>query len=185
MHDIVNRSTHWHEPSGDTRAGLGKFARPKTPYDLFMESQDIPIFRGVGISKVQNLPLKPWQRRGGQGTFIQLHGTEGKWGCFLVEVPGAGALHPDRHLYEEIYYVVEGRGSTEVWLENEKKRHVFEWQQGSLFSIPVNAFYRIVNARSAPALLLAGNTAPNLLNLINNVGVIFDCPYKFTDRFSD
>ena len=100
-------------------------------------------------------------------------------------MPSAGALNPERHLYEEIYYVVEGRGSTEVWLEDEKKRHAFEWQQGSLFSIPVNAWYRIVNARSAPALLLSGNTAPNLLNLINNVGVIFDCPYQFTDRFSD
>jgi quercetin dioxygenase-like cupin family protein len=185
MHDIVDRRTHWHEPSGDTRAGFGKFNRPKSPYDLFMESEGIPIFRGIGISKVQNLPLKPWKRRGGQGSFIQLHGTEGRWGCFIVEVPGAGALNPERHLYEEIYYVVEGRGSTEVWLADEKKRHVFEWQQGSLFSIPVNAWYRIVNARSAPALLLAGNTAPNLLNLINNVGAIFNCPYQFTDRYSD
>ena len=35
-----------------------------------------------------------------------------------------------------------------------------------------------------PALLLAGTTAPNLMNLINNVGAIFDCPYQFRDRFS-
>ena len=73
--------------------------------------------------------------------------------------------------------MVEGRGSTEVWLDGDTKRHVFEWQKGSLFSIPVNAMHRIVNASSAPALLLAGTTAPNLMNLINNVGAIFDCPY--------
>jgi hypothetical protein len=36
----------------------------------------------------------------------------------------------------------------------------------------------------APALLLAGTTAPNLMNLINNVGAIFDSPYQFRDRFS-
>ena len=29
----------------------------------------------------------------GRGTYIQLHGTEGKWGCYVVEVPGAGALN--------------------------------------------------------------------------------------------
>jgi hypothetical protein len=61
---------------------------------------------------------------------------------------------------------------------------VFEWQKGSLFSIPVNAWHRIVNASSAPALLLGGTTAPNLLNLINNVDVLFNCPYEFRDRFS-
>ena len=91
----------------------------------------------------------------------------------VVEVPGAGALNPEKHIYEEIYFVVEGRGSTEVWLDGEAKRHVFEWQKGSLFSIPVNAMHRIVNAGSAPALLLAGTTAPNLMNLINNAGIFF------------
>ena len=80
--------------------------------------------------------------------------------------------------------MVEGRGTTEVWLDNDSKRHVFEWQKGSLFSIPVNAWHRIVNASSAPALLLAGTTAPNLMNLINNVDVMFNCPYEFRDRFS-
>jgi mannose-6-phosphate isomerase-like protein (cupin superfamily) len=182
MHDVPG--SHWHEPTAGKRAGFGKFGRPKTPYDLFIESEGIPIFRDIGISKVQNLPLAPWKRTGGRGTYIQLYGTEGKWGAYLVEVPGAGALNAEKHLYEEVYYVVEGRGSTEVWLDNDSKKHVFEWQAGSMFSIPVNAWHRIVNASSAPALLLAGTTAPNLMNLINNVGAIFDCPYQFRDRFS-
>ena len=80
--------------------------------------------------------------------------------------------------------MVEGRGSTEVWLDGDNRRHVFEWQAGSLFSIPVNAWHRIVNASSSPALLLGGTTAPNLMNLINNVDAIFNCPFEFRDRFS-
>ena len=102
MHELTGR-THWHEPTGINRAGFGEFGRPKTPYDLFMESEGIPIFRDIGVSKVQNLPLAPWKRLGGKGTYIQLHGTEGKWGCYVVEVPGAGALNAEKHLYEEIY----------------------------------------------------------------------------------
>jgi quercetin dioxygenase-like cupin family protein len=149
-----------------------------------MDSEGIPVFRGIGVRRVQDLPMAPWKRLGGRGSYIQLHGTEGKWGCYVVEVPGAGALKAEKHLYEEIYYVVEGRGSTEVWLEKDKKRHIFEWQKGSLFSIPVNAWHRIVNASSSPALLLGGTTAPNLMNLLNNTGAIFDCPYEFRDRFS-
>jgi quercetin dioxygenase-like cupin family protein len=149
-----------------------------------MEQEGIPIFRDIGVSKVQNLPLAPWRRMGGRGTYIQLYGTEGKWGCYVVEIPGAGALNPEKHLYEELFYVVEGRGTTEVWLDGDNKRHVFEWQQGSLFSIPVNAWHRIVNASSSPALLLGGTTAPNLMNLVNNTEAIFNCPIAFRDRFS-
>ena len=102
MHDVPGQ-VHWHEPTGGKRAGFGKFGRPKTPYDSFMESEGIPVFRDIGVSKVQNLPLAPWKRTGGRGTYIQLYGTEGKWGCYVVEVPGAGALNPEKHLYEEIY----------------------------------------------------------------------------------
>jgi mannose-6-phosphate isomerase-like protein (cupin superfamily) len=149
-----------------------------------MEAEGIPVFRGIGVSKVQDLPMQPWKRMGGRGHFIQLYGTEGKWGCYVVEVPGAGALHPEKHMYEEIYLVVEGRGSTEVWLEGDKKRHVFEWQPGSLFSIPLNAMHRIVNATSSPAILLGGTTAPNTMNVYNDPAWVFNSPHVFRDRFS-
>ncbi|HUB96274.1 MAG TPA: cupin domain-containing protein [Stellaceae bacterium] len=182
-HDVPGQ-VHWHEPHGGKKAGYGKFGRPATPYDKFMEAEGIPVVREIGVSKVQNLPLQPWRRLGGRGTYIQLLGTEGKWGCYVVEVPARGALNAERHLYEEIYYVVEGRGSTEVWLEGDRKRHMFEWQQGSLFSIPLNAWHRIVNATSSPALLLGGTTAPNMINMLNGVGAVFDCPYEFRDRFN-
>ena len=145
MHDVPGQ-VHWHEPTGGKRAGFGKFGRPKTPYDIFMESEGIPVFRDIGVSKVQNLPLAPVEAHRRPRHLHPAHGTEGKWGCYLVEVPGAGALNPEKHIYEEIYFVVEGRGTTEVWLDNDNKRHVFEWQKGSLFSIPVNATHRIVNA---------------------------------------
>src|SRR5262249_61341738 len=97
MHDVPG--SHWHEPTAGKRAGFGKFGRPKTPYDLFIEQEGIPIFRDIGVSKVQNLPLAPWKRMGGRGTYIQLHGTEGKWGSYVVEVPGAGALNAEKHLF--------------------------------------------------------------------------------------
>ncbi|MCO5063542.1 MAG: cupin domain-containing protein [Rhizobiaceae bacterium] len=175
---------HWHEPAGTKKAGFGEFRKQPTPYDQFMEEEGIPVFRDLGVSSVKNLPLKPWKRKGGNGTFIQLYGTETKWGCHLVEVPAAGALHAEKHMYEEIYVVVEGRGSTEVWLEGEGRKHTFEWQQGSVFSIPINSWHRIVNATNSPALLLGGTTAPNVLNQLQSVDAVYDNPYVFRDRFS-
>ena len=92
---------------------------------------------------------------GGRGSYIQLHGTEGKWGAYVVEVPGAGALNAEKHIYEEIYLVVEGRGSTEVWLDGEATSGTCSnGRRARCSRFPVNAMHRIVNAGSAPALLL-------------------------------
>ena len=108
MHDATE---HWHEPADLSRkAGTEAFARPPQPYDVFMQEQEIPIVRDFGVNKVQDLPLRPWKRMGGRGTFIQLFGTEGRWGSYVVEVPGGGALNVERHIYEEQYPVVDGRG---------------------------------------------------------------------------
>ena len=95
-----------------------------------------------------------------------------------------GALNVERHIYEKVVLVVEGRGSTEVWNEGQTKKQTFEWQKGSLFSIPLNAFHRFVNATNSPALLLCGTTAPNMMNLFDNPNFVFNCPYNFTDRYS-
>ena len=181
MHEV--ESDHWHEPEGLKNAGIGAWKRPNTPYDNFMEAQDIPIFRGIGVKRVQDMALKPWKRMGGKGTFIQLFGTEGRWGCYVVEVPAAGALNPEKHMYEEIMVVVEGRGTTEIWADGQAKPLTFEWQRGSMFSIPLNTNHRIVNAASSPALILVASTAPNVMNLYRDTDWIFNCPVAFPSRF--
>jgi len=48
----------------------------------------------------------------------------------------------------------------------------------------INAWHRIVNATSGGALLLAGTTAPNVLNMLQNVERVFNNPFVFRDRFS-
>jgi mannose-6-phosphate isomerase-like protein (cupin superfamily) len=176
--------THWHEPAANKRAGFGDFKKQPTPYDAFMESEGVPVFRGIGLKSVTDLPLAPWKRKGGRGHYIQLLGTETKWGQYVVEVPAGGALLPEKHMFEEIYMVVEGRGTTEVWQEGDQKKHVFEWQKGSMFSVPMNAWFRLVNASSSPALLIAGNTAPNVMNMLNNVDAVFNNDFVFRDRFN-
>jgi quercetin dioxygenase-like cupin family protein len=182
-HDVHDQ-VHWHEPKAGENAGYGKFKRAPMPYDRFMEAEGIPVYRGIGVRRVQDLPLMPWKRLGGRGSYIQLYGTEGLWGCYVVEVPSGGALNIEKHLYEKNVLVVEGRGSTEIWREGDAKRRTFEWQAGSLFTIPLNASHRFVNATNAPALLLCGTTAPNMMNLVDNPHFIFNCPYNFDDRYS-
>jgi len=46
-----------------------------------------------------------------------------------------------------------------------------------MFSIPLNARHRIVNATGEPALLLAGTTAPGVLNLLGDPAAVFTSAY--------
>src|SRR3954464_3322781 len=183
MHEKTDTS-HWHEPKAGENAGLGKFGRPAMPYDKFMENEGIPVYRGIGVKRCQDLPLKPWKRLGGNGSFIQLYGTEGLWGMYVAQIPGAGALNVEKHMYEKVVLILEGRGTTEVWQDGQAKRHTFEWAKGSMFTIPLNASHRFINASSQPALMLCGTSAPNVMNLLDNMDFIFNCPYAFTDRYS-
>ena len=159
----------WREPEGSARAGWGKWKRPPSPYDVFMEQEGIPIYRGIGVLRVQDLPLAPWDRLGGRGSFVQLYGTEGIWGCYVVEIPSASALRAERHLYEEVVFVVDGRGAAEIWQQEGGRRDILEFQPGSLFTIPLNTHHRLINATSsAPVLLLVGTSAPPVFNLFTN-----------------
>jgi quercetin dioxygenase-like cupin family protein len=152
-----------------------------TFYEQFMRTQEIPIVRGIGVRDVRDLPRRPWKRLGGDATFIQLGGMN-TWSMYVIEVPAAGALKPERHIYEEEFYVVEGRGSTEVWKDG-GSRQVFEWQPGTLFSVPLNAWHRLVNATSSPALVMGFTTANAVINRFDNERFVFDNPFDFAERY--
>lgn len=158
---------------------------PGLTYEAWMEKEGIPVYEDVaGIEDVTELPRKPWARVGGLGTFIQLEGTkqEGKL-MYMAEIPGAGSLEPEKHLYDELIYIVRGRGLSEVWHQGKGKR-TFEWGEGSLFAIPLNAWHRLVNGAGEPALILAVTSAPVVMEAFRNTEFIFNCDYNFSDRYS-
>jgi quercetin dioxygenase-like cupin family protein len=123
----------------------------KAAYLRWMEEEGIPIFAGLAVEDVTELPRKPWPRMGGTGSFIQLKGSGGVTGMYVVEIPPGGALEPERHMYDELLYVLKGRGSTEVWYDGMRKQ-AFEWSEGSLFAPPLNTWHRLYNGarESAP-----------------------------------
>ena len=171
------------EPSGDQPAGRITYRPSKSLYERYMEEEGIPIFRGIGVQDTRELPLGRWERLGGRGTFLYLSGCEDVKGMFVVEVPARGALNPEKHVYDEFFLVIEGRGTTEVWRDGSGKKQVFEWQPGTLFMAPINAYHRLVNATSGPALLLAANNAPPVMNIFQSRSFVFENPYDFSERY--
>jgi gentisate 1,2-dioxygenase len=80
-------------------------------------------------------------------------------------------------------FVLKGNGATAVWTPGAKKQ-TFEWQEGSLFTIPLNAGHQLFNGDGKePALLLGFTFAPTMINLLHNEEFIFNNPFAFTDRY--
>ncbi len=117
MSDIKLQS--YEPPKGEANAGLKRWERQKSGYEIFMAEEGIPVFRGIGVSDTRELDLQPWARRNARGSFLLLDGLEGSKGMYVLELPPGGITAPEQHLYHEFFIVVEGRGVTETWREGE------------------------------------------------------------------
>lgn len=149
-------------------------------YEDWVAREGLDLIRGYVVDNVYTVPLRPWGRTGcGSAVHIQLEGTGDLNGAYVCEIPPGKQLDPQRHLYEEIVYILTGRGSTSVWYDGQARRS-FEWQRGSMFAVPLNAWYQHFNVSGAePARFLAVTTAPITLNLIRDDDFIFNNPAAF------
>ncbi|HEY7164069.1 MAG TPA: ethanolamine ammonia lyase-activating protein [Candidatus Binatia bacterium] len=152
-------------------------------YRLWQDTQKIPRIGGFYVEDIKKIEVAPWELKGGLGAFINLEGTGGINDAYVCVIPAGQKLKPQRHLYEEMVYIVEGSGATSVWLDSGKKQ-TFEWQAGSFFAIPLNAHYQHHNGSGRDAVrYFAVTSAPLYINLFHNLDFIFDNPFAFRDRF--
>src|SRR5712692_9276633 len=153
-------------------------------YEAFQRREGIPVIRGFAVEDLRTVEVQPWARKGGRGTYVNLDGTGGTNDAYVCEIPPGAALNPGRQLFEEMVYVLEGAGSTQVWYDEDHKVS-FEWKAGSLFAIPLNAWHRHFNGRGdKPARYLAVTNAPVVMNLFHNLEFVFNSSFTFDDRFA-
>ncbi len=152
-------------------------------YDDWVAREGLDLIRGYKVDDVYTVPLKWWPRVGGHAVQIQLDGTGDMNGAYVCEIAPGQQLEPQKHLFEELVYVLRGRGATNVWYEGRPKS-TFEWQQGSLFALPLNTWYQHFNlAGDEPVRFLSVTTAPVMLNLIRDDSFIFNNPATFPQRY--
>ncbi len=112
----------------------------------------------------------------GRGDFISM---------FVMDLAPGRATSPQRHLYEEVIYVLDGRGSTTIELAD-GRRHSFEWGPRSLFAIPLNTRYRHFNGSGTErARLVATVSLPAVLNMFHNEAFVFQNPWDFDERIGN
>lgn len=162
---------------------LGALADGKSAYERWAEEQGVPIHKAFFIPDLREVTLGEWKRKGGKGAIINLEGTGDTDDAYLCEIAPGGKLHAERHVYEELVCVLEGRGATAVWQEGGAKQ-TFEWQAGSLFAIPMNAWFQHFNGSGGQAArYIAFTSAPLMMNLLNDQEFVFSCPHVFRNRF--
>ncbi len=165
--------------------GKKRAALPPSPYQQWVESEGVPVLDGFIVPDIRgNLPLEHWARKGVPGCFVKLRGGEGALDAYVIEIPAKGHTEPEKYMFEEEYVVLSGRGATSVWTDKGDKQ-TFEWQEGSIFSPPMNSWRQHFNGSvDQPVRLMAATTAPVMFNLLRSKQFIFNCNHIFEDRFS-
>jgi quercetin dioxygenase-like cupin family protein len=125
---------------------------------------------------------KPWARYGMKGAALHLKGRGDFTSMFLFELPPGGSSAPQHHIYEQVTYILEGTGSTQLEFPDGAKRS-FEWGPRSMFAIPLNAKYRHFNGSGQKrALMVCTTNMPMIMNVFHNENFIFNNAAVFADR---
>lgn len=151
------------------------------PYGTWVAGEGIPIHEGTALDLFA-AETADWPRYGAKGAAVHLRGRGDYCNMFVLELPAGASSLPQRHMYEEIFYCLEGRGSTQLELANGERRS-FEWGPHSLFAIPLNVRHRHFNGSGTRRALLCTTTAlPMMLNAFHNERFIFANDFSFDER---
>jgi hypothetical protein len=150
------------------------------PYDNWAKAEGVPIVTAPSVDLTQ-VATAPWRRFGVDGAICHVEGRCDFLTIFVFDIPAGGAMKPVRHTYEEVFYVVEGRGETEVIMSDGEIRRL-AWAPGALFSAPINATC-IHRAPGKSSVRLASfNDFRYLMGLYRNEAFLLDNPAKFEKR---
>ena len=160
---------------------------PKKPrirldsYGNWISGEGVPIAEDYALDLFA-VETRPWARFGVKGAACHLKGRGDFASMFLYELPPGASSMPIKHLYEEVTYILEGTGSTQLEFPDGAKRS-FEWGPHSLFAIPLNAKHRHFNGSGQKrALMVSTVNLPLIMNIFHNEDFIFDTEAAFADR---
>jgi oxalate decarboxylase/phosphoglucose isomerase-like protein (cupin superfamily) len=150
-------------------------------YQDFIRGEGIPVHEDFGLDLL-SVEVRPWARLGALGAYTLVKGRGDFIDSYVLELPPGGSSEPQRHLFEEVVYVLAGSGSTTVEGPSGSRRS-FEWGPKSLFALPLNTRYRHFNASGqSPARMLSVTNLPLVLNAFHDHDFVFANDVEFSTR---
>jgi mannose-6-phosphate isomerase-like protein (cupin superfamily) len=146
------------------------------------KNQGIPVIEGVAID-LNTVETAPWHRLGVgcKAAFVHLRGRGDFVSLQVIELPPGGRTDVLRHMFDEVFFVLSGTGSTTIDVGGQSRS--FEWGPRSLFSPPLNTPYRLFNASgSKPARIAVASNLGFMMNVYRNEGFLFDNRFTFPGR---
>jgi oxalate decarboxylase/phosphoglucose isomerase-like protein (cupin superfamily) len=161
-------------------------ARLRYLLDTYLDwcrAQSLPIVESVAVDLLA-IETAPWRQLGPgvRGAFVHLAGRGDFCALQVIDIEPGGRTAWQKHLYDEVFYVLTGHGSTTVEIAKGKPLD-FEWGPRALFSPPLNCPFRLFNGsgRETVRLVVATNL-PFLLNVFRSERFLFDNPKSFPER---
>lgn len=153
-------------------------------YAEWVAGEGVPVIEDVAVDLLA-VETAPWPRMGANGAFVHTHSRGDLCSLYVCDVPPGGATSPQRHLYEEVMFVLEGQGSTVVERVGGERRS-FEWGRGSLFSLPLNMTYRLFNSSGKQRARIASVTnLPMVMKQFRSEAFVFANPFEFGERWGE
>jgi quercetin dioxygenase-like cupin family protein len=145
------------KPSPANIGGGGRIER--NFYREWIKTTKVPMAEGYSILDASKQEVRPWPEIGGRGLYLNFSGNV-HMDAVIHEIPPGKALEPTRHFYEQVTYVLSGRGHS--IFGSGGKGNKIEWAEGSLFAVPMNVLHRHYNGDSVrPARLLFSLLSPS------------------------
>ena len=167
-------------PSGE----LKDFRIPDA-YEDWLEKEKVLVHKTYYVPSMREIEVGPWERKGGEGAVVHIDNAHMPNDLHVVDIAPGGRSEPERHMYEINFYVVSGRGATTVW-QDEGGKQTFEWKAGSLFTIPLNAWYQHFNGSGDEKVrYIATTNAPPMMRLFRDEEFIFNNDFQFKSRYTD
>ncbi len=152
------------------------------PYLDWVHAEGMPVIEGDYAVDLFGVENGHWPRIDAKGATVHFKGRGDFCNMFLFEVAPGKATAPMRHTYEDVYYVLDGHGSTQIEFPDGTKRS-FEWSPKAMFSVPVNVTHRFFNADGKKrALIVSTTNLPLIMNTFHDEGFIFNNTYNFAKR---
>ena len=137
------------------------------PYENWANGEGIPVHLDFGHDLLA-LETARWDRFDARGCFAHTHGRGDFMANYVLEIEAGKKTAPIKHLYEAFIYVLEGHGTTRIWLPSGEEQ-TFEWGPKAMFAVPLNCQYQIFNGSGQEKVRLScTNDAPLTLNLYHN-----------------